>query len=73
MLEEYADFLECHIEAWTVTTEGSLVPGIQRHYIRILPEDVDNANPLEDPNSKVLQIKNQPDGSHRFIPRKRYR
>jgi glucoamylase len=63
MLEEYADFLECHIEAWTVTTEGALVPGIQRHYIRILPEDVDNANPLEDPNSKVLQIKNQPAGS----------
>ena len=63
MLEEYADFLECHIEAWTVTTEGSLVPGIQRHYIRILPEDVANANPVEDPNSRVLQIKNQPDGS----------
>src|SRR5256884_5879361 len=32
MLEEYADFLECHIEAWTVTTEGALVPGVQRHY-----------------------------------------
>jgi glucoamylase len=29
-LEEYADFLECHIEAWTVTTEGTLVPGIQK-------------------------------------------
>ena len=28
-LEEYADFLESHIEPWTVTTEGSLVPGIQ--------------------------------------------
>jgi glucoamylase len=63
MLEEYADFLECHIEAWTVTIEGSLVPGIQTHYIRILPEDVGNANPLEDPNSKVLKIKNHPAGS----------
>jgi glucoamylase len=68
MLEEYADFLECHIEAWTVTTEGSLVPGIQRHYIRILPEDVANANPVEDPNSRVLQIKNQPDGSRDSFP-----
>ena len=63
LLEEYADFLECHIEAWTVTTEGSLVPGIRRHYIRILPEDVGNANPLEDPNSKILKIKNHPVGS----------
>ena len=26
-LEEYADFLECHIEDWMVTTEGTLVPG----------------------------------------------
>jgi glucoamylase len=68
MLEEYADFLECHIEAWTVTTQGALVPGIQRHYIRILPEDVDNANPLEDPNSKVLQIKNQSAGSQDSFP-----
>jgi glucoamylase len=70
MLEEYADFLECHIEAWTVTTEGSLVSGIQRHYIRILPEDVGNANPLEDPNSKVLKIKNHPAGSQDLFPAK---
>jgi glucoamylase len=25
-LEEYADFLEAHVEPWTVTTQGSLVP-----------------------------------------------
>jgi glucoamylase len=24
-LEDYADFLECHVDAWTVTTEGRLV------------------------------------------------
>ena len=38
-LEEYADFLESHIESWTVTTEGSLVPDIRRHFIRIHPAD----------------------------------
>jgi len=70
LLEEYADFLECHIEAWTVTTEGSLVPGIKRHYIRILPEDAGNANPLEDPNSKVLEIKNHPAGAQDLFPAK---
>ena len=32
-LEEYADFLECHVESWTVTTEGTLLPGVARHYI----------------------------------------
>jgi glucoamylase len=26
-LEEYVDFLECHVESWTVTTEGTLLPG----------------------------------------------
>ncbi|HVB57486.1 MAG TPA: glycoside hydrolase family 15 protein [Candidatus Acidoferrales bacterium] len=70
LLEDYADFLECHIEGWTVTTEGSLVPGIKRHYIRILPEDVDNADPLEDPNSKVLEIKNHPAGAQDSFPAK---
>ncbi len=69
-LEDYADFLECHIEAWTVTTQGSLVPGITRHYIRILPEGVDNANPLEDPNSKILEIKNHPAGTQNLFPAK---
>jgi glucoamylase len=36
-VQEYADFLECHIEPWTVTTSGTLVPGIRRHYVRIRP------------------------------------
>src|SRR5579863_5629628 len=49
-LEEYADFLECHVESWTVTTEGTLVPGITKHYIRILPEQIENSHPEEDPN-----------------------
>src|SRR5262249_16468705 len=34
-LGEYADFIESHVEAWTVTNNGVLVPGIKRHYIRI--------------------------------------
>ena len=39
-LEEYADFLDSHVESWTVTTRVRLCPGISRHYIRILPESV---------------------------------
>ena len=47
-LHDYADFLESHVERWTVTTQGTLVPGISRHYIRILPVDLVNpeASPL---------------------------
>ena len=62
-LEEYADFLEGHVEDWTVTTQGTLVPGIPRHYIRILPARVDDPMPLEDPNNGVLALSNQPPGS----------
>ncbi len=61
-LEEYADFLECHVEEWTVTTEGTLVPGIRRHYIRINPASVTDPRPAEDPNQKVLAIANFPPG-----------
>jgi GH15 family glucan-1,4-alpha-glucosidase len=49
-LEEYADFLERHVDAWTVTTEGTLVAGIARHYIRIHPVRVRDYEPDENPN-----------------------
>ncbi len=69
-LEEYADFLECHVEAWMVTTEGTLVPGIPRHYIRILPVDVGNPCPDEDPNRGFLGLANRPPGTSWKFPAK---
>ena len=59
-LEEYADFLESHLESWTVTTEGSLVPDIHRHFIRIHPADANDPQPDEDANHGVLELRNQP-------------
>ena len=69
-LEEYADFLECHVEAWMVTTQGTLVPGIPRHYIRVLPADVNDPFPPEDPNRGVLALANRPPGSRWQFPAK---
>ena len=69
-LEEYADFLECHVEAWTVTTEGTLLAGITRHYIRIHPERADNPAPNEDPNHGDLAIANSPPGARSVFPAK---
>ncbi len=64
---EYADFLEAHLEEWTVTTEGQIVPEIPRHYIRITPTEVGNPRPNEDPNRGMLTIANRPpDSRHRF-------
>jgi glucoamylase len=36
-LEEQADWIESNLEKWTVTDSGTLVPGINRYYMRIRP------------------------------------
>lgn len=67
-LQAYADFLECHIEKWTVTTEGTLHPDIRRHYIRINPDDLDNPIPHEDPNETMLVLANRGPGEQYEFP-----
>jgi glucoamylase len=54
----YADWLAAHVEEWTVTTRGSLVEGIARHYIRINPTDPDAPDPHADPNTTMIQVAN---------------
>jgi glucoamylase len=61
-LEQHADFLECHVEPWTVTTEGELVDGITRHFVRIKPVRAGDHSPDEDPNRGILAITNRPPG-----------
>ena len=69
-LHQYADFLECHVEPWTVTTEGTLVPDIRRHFIRIHPVDVTDPEPNEDPNVGTLLVKNGAPGQRYEFPAK---
>jgi glucoamylase len=54
----YADWLASHIEDWMVTTEGELVDGIRRHYIRITPTDPNAPGPHADPDTAMIQIAN---------------
>jgi glucoamylase len=54
----YADWLAAHVEEWTATTEGNLVSGIPRHYIRINPTDPNTPDPHADPNTAMIQIAN---------------
>jgi glucoamylase len=70
VLLDYADFLESHIESWTVTTNGSLSPGISRHYIRIHPAAIGDPSPNENPNTGLLTIHNRPPGTQRQFPAK---
>ncbi len=68
-LTKYADFLEAHLETWTVTTQGTLVPGIARHFIRILPADANDPEPgEEDPNRATIFIANRPPNSPTIFP-----
>jgi glucoamylase len=54
----YADWLAAHIEEWTVTTAGTVVKGISRHYIRINTTDAANPDPHADPNATLISVAN---------------
>ena len=70
-VRSYADFLESHIEKWTVTRSGTLVPGITRHYIRINPAvSREGAAGDEDPDSSELALANQRPGDQAKYPAK---
>lgn len=67
-IEDYADFLESHIEKWTATNQGTLVAGMAEHYIRIHPVAIDDSSANEDPNSGTITIANAPPGGLREHP-----
>ena len=37
--EEFADWIEAHLDEWTTTDDGLLLPGVKCHYMRIRPPD----------------------------------
>jgi glucoamylase len=57
-LLDYADWLSAHVEDWTVTNRGELVPDKPRHYIRINPADPNKPNDHSDPNTATIYICN---------------
>jgi glucoamylase len=67
-IEEYADFIESRLEDWTVTSQGSLLPGVRRHYIRILPVDPADPGADEDPDGAMLPMRNVPPGGPAEVP-----
>src|SRR5207248_2998506 len=55
---DYADWLSDHVEEWTTTSRGELVPGKPRHYIRINPADPERPDAFSDANTAMVQIAN---------------
>ena len=62
-LEAYADFIEDHLEEWTVTTRGRLHPEVSRHYMRINPAAGDPARTPQDAAGGMLSLPNLPPGA----------
>ena len=57
-VQEYADFLERHVDRWTATSRGSVVPGVSRHYVRLRPIAVENPEPDEGPDLGTVALPN---------------
>ncbi len=53
-----------------MTTEGTLLAGVPRHYIRVHPKNVEEAAPDEDPNVGVITISNSAPGAQYSFPAK---
>jgi glucoamylase len=62
-LEEFADWIERHLEDWTVTNEGVLLPSVPRHYMRIRPPENGAAYACEDCGTEKIHLNNRPPGT----------
>jgi len=62
-LEEFADWIEGHLEDWTVTNNGVLDPAIKRHYMRIRPPECGEAYAHEGCGKEMLMLANRPPGT----------
>ncbi|MDR3452547.1 MAG: glycoside hydrolase family 15 protein [Rhodoferax sp.] len=61
--EEFADWIEHHLEDWTVTNNGVLLPAVPRHYMRIRPPEKGEAYACEDCGTEILHLNNRPPGT----------
>jgi glucoamylase len=61
-LEEHADWIESHLEDWTVTNNGVLHPEVKRHYMRIRPPECGEPYAHEECGREMVHINNIPPG-----------
>ncbi len=62
-IEDYADWIEGHLEDWTVTNDGVLDPEIKRHYMRIRPPECGEAYAHESCGTEAIRLQNRPPGT----------
>jgi glucoamylase len=59
--EDYADYMKCHLEQWTVTENGELHPEIKKYFVRINP--ITTPGGASDLDNAVIYIANRAPGS----------
>jgi glucoamylase len=64
-LEDFADWIEKHLEDWTVTNNGVLVPEVRRHYMRVRPPESGEAYACESCGKETIRLQNRPPGTRR--------
>jgi len=61
-LEEFADWIEKHLEDWTATNNGVLLAEVKRHYMRIRPPECGEAYAHESCGKELIHLSNRPPG-----------
>ncbi|HEY0784500.1 MAG TPA: glycoside hydrolase family 15 protein, partial [Acidobacteriaceae bacterium] len=61
-LEEHADWLQSHLEDWTVTSDGVLDPEVKRHYMRVRPPECGEPYAQADCEAGMLRLNNRGPG-----------
>ncbi len=61
-LEEHADWIESHLEDWTVTNDGVLLPEVPRHFMRIRPPECGEPYAHEGCGDELLRLANREPG-----------
>jgi glucoamylase len=62
-LEQFADWIEMHLEDWTVTNDGVLLPEVKRHYMRIRPPESGDSVFREGAGTEMIRLNNRPPGT----------
>lgn len=62
-IEDYADWLRIHLEDWTVTTTGTLLPGVNRHFVRINPVEPGQVAEAGSVDQATIVLTSQPAGA----------
>jgi len=61
-LEDFADWIERHLEHWTATNNGVLLPEVKRHYMRVRPPEKGEAYACESCGDEMIHLNNRPPG-----------